>query len=81
MSTTIPSIESLVALALQLTPAERARLIEQLAASLTEEGSAKPPRRVSFGALADLNLDVSEEDIAAARQDMLANFPREDIGG
>jgi hypothetical protein len=81
MSTPTPTVESLVSLARQLPPAERARLIEQVAASLAAE--AAPPasgRRPAFGALADLHLDVSEEDIAEARRDMLANFPREDVG-
>jgi len=80
MSAVIPTVESLAALARQLPPSDRARLIEQVAASLTEESSAaQTPRRVSYGALADLNLDVSEQDIAEARRDMLANFPREEI--
>jgi len=80
MRAVIPTVESLAALARQLPPSDRARLIEQVAASLVEsENDNQPPRRVSYGALADLNLDVSEEDIAEARKDMLANFPREDI--
>lgn len=58
----------------------RARLIEQVAASLAEETGKPPiPRRAAYGVLADLDIDVSEEDIAEARRNMLANFPREDI--
>ncbi len=81
MSASIPTVESLVALAKQLPPTDRARLIGEVAASLAEEPQGeKKPRRSQYGALADLHLDVSEEDIAEARRDMLANFPREDIG-
>ncbi len=80
MSMNVSTVEALAALARQLPPADRARLIEQVAASLAEEAGKHPaPRRAAFGALADLNIDVSEEDIAGARRDMLANFPREDI--
>lgn len=80
MSDTLPTVETLAELARQLPLAERARLIEQVAASLAEEAGKSPsPRRASYAALADLHLDVSEEDIAEARRDMLANFPREDI--
>ena len=71
MSAVNPMIESLANMAVQLTPSERAQLIEKLVESLvSEEGKAKPPRRISYGALSDLNLDVSEEDIAEARKDM-----------
>ena len=81
MSMNPPTVEDLAALARQLSLPERARLIEQVAASLAEETrQAANPRRSSYGALADLNLDVSEEDIAEARRSMLSNFPREDIG-
>lgn len=76
----VPTVDMLAELARQLPFAERARLIERVAASLAEEtGAAPSPRRLSYGALADLQLDVSEDDIAEARRDMLANFPREDI--
>ena len=80
MSMNTPTVESLARQARQLPLNERARLIEQVAASLVEETRDRPmARRASYGALADLHIDVSEEDIAEARRDMLANFPREDI--
>jgi hypothetical protein len=80
MSMSVSTVEALAALARQLPLAERARLIEQVAASLAEETGKHPiPRRAAYGVLADLHIDVSEEDIAEARRDMLANFPREDI--
>ncbi len=40
--------------------------------------SASGPRRSLKGIWADLGLDVTEEDIAQTRSEMLGNFPRED---
>jgi hypothetical protein len=37
----------------------------------------KTPRRSLYGALADLNIKITEEDIAEARKEMWGNFPRE----
>jgi hypothetical protein len=75
-----PALSTVVSLALRLTPSERARLIEQVAATLADESTfQRGPRRRSYGLLADFNLDVSSEDIDNARKDMLNNFPREDI--
>lgn len=43
-----------------------------------EEKEAKPrPRRSLYGILADLNVNITEEDIAEARREMWGNFPRE----
>lgn len=80
MSDHAATLDAVIALALRLSRAERARLIERVAATLAEETKAEaPPRRNAYGALSDLGLDVSGEDIDEARQAMLANFPREDI--
>jgi hypothetical protein len=75
-----PALNTVVSLALRLTPSERARLIEQVAATLADEASfQRVPRRRSYGLLADLDLDVSSEDIDEVRKDMLDSFPREDV--
>ena len=37
----------------------------------------KAPRRSLYGALADLDIKITEEDIAEARKEMWGNFPRE----
>lgn len=43
-----------------------------------EEKEAKPqPRRSLYGMLADLEVNISEDDIAEARREMWGNFPRE----
>jgi len=39
----------------------------------------KPQRKSLRGLWADLNISVSEEDIAEVRREMWENFPREDI--
>ncbi|MCZ7544155.1 MAG: hypothetical protein M5R40_11760 [Anaerolineae bacterium] len=54
------------------------RILETVEGDLPAE-TGKEPRLSLYGALADLNLNVSEEDIAEVRREMLANFPREDI--
>jgi len=83
MSATIPSVESLVLLAQQLPPAERARLIQQVAATLVQETSenqsVKRPKRSLLGLWADLGPAPSAEEIDEARREMWGNFPREDI--
>ena len=78
---TIPTAGSLAALARQLSPAERARLIEQVAASLTEESPAPAGLAVKSmrGLLAGYGTAPSAEDIDEMRRELLANFPREDI--
>jgi len=73
------SYETVYTLAMQLSRAERARLIAQIAPTLVE-GPDKQPKKSSYGALADLKLDISSEDIDQARREMWGNFPREDIG-
>jgi hypothetical protein len=45
-----------------------------------QKGSPKPqPRRSLMGLFSDLNVHITEEDIAEARREMWDNFPREDI--
>jgi len=80
MDTTL--FDRAAALVQRLSPHEKIRLVGQIMAALEEDipPEAKKPRRSLYGALSDLGLDVSSEDIDDARQAMLANFPREDIG-
>lgn len=45
-----------------------------------EEKEAKPqPRRSLYGILSDLDIKITEEDIAEARKEMWGNFPRENF--
>lgn len=83
MSTARLSVDELAALARQLSPMERARLIEQVAASLREETpspeSGKRSMRSLRGLLADFGPAPSADEIDQMRRDMLSGFPREDI--
>lgn len=73
------SFDAVIDLAMQLTRIERARLIAQIAPTLVEETPTHSSKRSSYGILADLNVDLSAEDIDEARREAWANFPREDI--
>ncbi len=76
------SFDVLATLARQLSPAERVRLIAQVAATLQESDFAPTgqpgPKRSSYGLLK--GLDLSARDIEDARHDLFGGFPREDIG-
>jgi len=61
-----------------LPPEKQAKVLDF--AESMKEGEATPvatPRKSIIGALAHLNLDVSEEDIAEMRREMWGNFPRD----
>ena len=64
--------EEAVALALQLSPLEKTRLIERLASTLEQDLSAvqSGPLRSLYGLWADLNVSVSDEDIEETRHEM-----------
>lgn len=42
-----------------------------------KNGSAKKPLRSLRGLWADLNIRITDEDIAEARREMWGNFPRD----
>ncbi len=44
---------------------------------LYQKNPTKPPLRSVRGLCADLKVDITEEDITEARQEMWGNFPRE----
>jgi len=45
--------------------------------SLKKKDGPKKPRRSLLGLWADLNIHITEEDIAEARREMWGNFPRD----
>jgi len=73
------SYETVVTLVMQLSRAERARLIAPVAPTLVEESSRLPARSLR-GILAGSGPAPSAEDIDEARREMWGDFPREDIG-
>jgi hypothetical protein len=75
------SLEEVVALAKQLSPRDKVRLIERLARSIESDLlSARPtPRKSLFGLCSDLGPAPSADEIDEARRQEWASFPREEI--
>jgi hypothetical protein len=61
-----------------LTPTSQREVLDFVEFLLARESSRQPGRSAA-GLLADLNVDVSDEDIEEARREMWAAFPRRDI--
>ena len=61
-----------------LSPDKQQQVLE-FAEFLAHKQVPKRPRRSVKGLWADLNVRITEEDIAEARREMWGNFPRDDI--
>jgi hypothetical protein len=73
-------LEQVLPILEQLSREDKILVIERLTCLLNqEEVQARLPRNILKGLWADLKVDVSEEDIAEVRREMMKNFPREDI--
>jgi hypothetical protein len=74
-----PELEQAVAIAMNLSPLEKVRLVEQIMATLEQDlnPNTKQPKRSLYGIWSDVNL--SAEDIDEARNEMWGQFPREDV--
>jgi hypothetical protein len=81
MSEKTPELEQALALASNLSPIEKVRLVEQVMATLERElkQQNKQPKHSLYGLCADLGTAPSAEDIDEVRREMWSNFPREDI--
>jgi hypothetical protein len=79
MSDQTLELDEAIAIALNLSPLDKVRLVEKVMATLEQDlqESSKKPKRSLYGLWEGVN--VSEEDIAEVRRDMMKNFPREDI--
>ena len=71
------TIEEMVLEKLRGLPPEKQKEVLEFVESLKPDGSTKKPLRSLEGLLEDLNVDITEEDIAAARREMWGNFPRD----
>jgi hypothetical protein len=75
----VVTLEQALDLVKQLSPVDKARLIERIVPDIERELKAarpmphKPLRGLWRG------LDITEEEIVEARRKMWSNFPREDI--
>ena len=73
------NLQAALALARQLSPSEKAQLVEQIVPDLARALQARPS--IPHKSLRGLwrGVDITEQDIAEARREMWGNFPREDI--
>ena len=71
------TIEEMVLEKLRGLPREKQREVLKFVESLKPDGGTKKPLRSLEGIWEDLNIDITEEDIAEARREMWGNFPRD----
>jgi hypothetical protein len=71
------TIEEMVLEKLRGLPPEKQKEVLEFVESLKPNGGPKKPLRSLEGLLEDLNVDITEEDIAEARREMWGNFPRD----
>lgn len=58
---------------------DRQREVIDFVEFLHKKTSSREPRKSLAGLWADLNIDITDEDIADARRECWSNFPREDF--
>ena len=71
------TIEDMVLEKLRGLPPEKQKEVLEFVESLKPVGDTEKPLRSLEGLLEDLNIDITEEDIAEARREMWGNFPRD----
>jgi len=68
--------EKLLGKVRQLSPEKQKEVLEFVDAMKLQEGGKKPLRSLE-GLWADLDIHITEEDIAEARREMWGSFPRD----
>jgi len=63
----------------ELPPDKQQELLEHAEHLRLQEKQSRTPRKSGRGLWADLNIDLSAEDIDEARREAWKNFPRDDI--
>jgi hypothetical protein len=71
------TVEEQVLEKLRGLPPEKQKEVLDFVSSLKEKNGTPQPRRSLRGLWKDLNVHVTEEDIAEARREMWGNFPRD----
>jgi len=71
------TIEQQVVEKLRDLPPERQEEVLRFVEGLKEKDGAQKARRSLRGLWKDLNIEITEEDIAEARREMWGNFPRD----
>ena len=71
------TIEQQILEKLRNLPPEKQKEVLDFVDCLKEKNGTKKPGRSLLGLWADLNVHITEEDIAEARREMWGNFPRD----
>ena len=71
------TIEQRVLEKLRELPLEKQKEVLDFVDALGEETAPRTARRSLRGLWKDLNIQITEEDISAARREMWSNFPRD----
>jgi hypothetical protein len=71
------TIEQQVLEKLRDLPPEKQKEVLDFVDFLQEKNGQKKPLKSLLGLWADLNIHITEEDIAEARREMWGNFPRD----
>jgi len=64
---------------LRTLPPEKQREVLDFAEFLAQQSTPRRPKRSLEGLCADLDIHITEEDIAEARREMWGGFPRGDV--
>ncbi|MGH7998738.1 MAG: DUF2281 domain-containing protein [Brasilonema sp.] len=73
------NIEQAVLEKLRQLPVDKQQELLNFAEFLYQKNIPKTPLRSVRGLCADLKVDITEEDIAQARQEIWGNFPRDTV--
>lgn len=73
------NLEQAVLEKLRELPPEKQQEVLDFAAFLHQKMTPKRPLQTVKGLWFDLEIEITEENITAARKEMWGNFPREDI--
>jgi hypothetical protein len=71
------TVEKTVLEKVKVLPPNRKQEVLDFVEFIEAKEAKKQPRRSLYGELADLDIKITEEDIAEARKEMWGNFPRE----
>jgi hypothetical protein len=71
------TIEQQVLEKLRGLPPEKQKEVLEFVRLMNEKNGTKKPLRSLRGLWADLNIQITEDDIAEARREMWGNFPRD----
>ncbi len=71
------NLEEAVLERLRHLPVDKQQQLLDFAEFLAQKATIKKPLRTIRGLCADLKVDITEEELAQARQEMWGNFPRD----